>query len=81
MHHFNLQVYKMSNDFSFNVVIHKWICFLNSKYVFEFLKILKNIIIFLYVTYPRRIRILGFQKTGGSVSESVSVSVSVSESW
>jgi hypothetical protein len=27
-HDFGLQIYKLSNDFSSNVVIHEWFCFL-----------------------------------------------------
>jgi hypothetical protein len=68
MHHdFSLQNYKLSNDLSSNVVIHECVLFLT---LTIFLKKIKILLYFLYVAFPPRIRILAFQKSGGSVSVS-----------
>jgi hypothetical protein len=71
MHHdFSLHNYKLFNDISSNVVIHECFLFLTLNI---FKKKIKILLYFLYVAFPRRIRILAFQKSCGSVSVSVSI--------
>jgi hypothetical protein len=60
-------VFNFLNDFSSNVVIHD-VLILNFGYIF--FKFKNYYYIFLYLTYPCRIRILSFKKSGRSVSGS-----------